>query len=195
MAFLNIRFPENISYGANGGPEFNTNVVIITSGYEQRNANWSSSKLSYDVSHAARTADQIKELIAFFRIAKGRANSFRFKDWMDYQAVEGTLINTTGLTFQLYKVYDNDAGQYLRKITKPVSVSIYKNDVLLDPLDYVLDLNTGLVTFDTVESDDVLTWDGEFDVPARFDTDQLKGEIISPNIYGWSSIPIVEVRE
>jgi uncharacterized protein (TIGR02217 family) len=46
---------------------------------------------------------------------------------------------------------------------------------------------------------DLLTWTGEFDVPCRFDTDQMKGDIIDklPTgdlIVGWQSIPIVEIR-
>jgi uncharacterized protein (TIGR02217 family) len=46
---------------------------------------------------------------------------------------------------------------------------------------------------------DLLTWTGEFDVPCRFDTDQMKGDVIDkhPNgslIVGWQSIPIVEIR-
>ncbi|UJQ20881.1 DUF2460 domain-containing protein [Wolbachia endosymbiont of Delia radicum] len=28
MSFTEIRFPENISYGSTGGPEFSTDVVI-----------------------------------------------------------------------------------------------------------------------------------------------------------------------
>lgn len=46
---------------------------------------------------------------------------------------------------------------------------------------------------------DVLTWVGEFDVACRFDTDQLKGEIVEKNvskglIVAWSAIPIIEIR-
>lgn len=198
MAFLDIRFPDKISYGAIGGPEFNTDVVIINSGYEQRNANWSIARSSYDVSHAARTTEQMRELVAFFRIAKGKANSFRFKDWLDFECDNGILVSLnseSAFLYQLYKPYDNDAGQYLRKITRPNEISLYRNDVLVDPLDYVLDINTGIVEIETVASDDVFKWTGTFDVPARFDTDKLEGEIIAPDVYGWSSIPIVEVKE
>ena len=44
------------------------------------------------------------------------------------------------------------------------------------------------------QSTDTLAWSGQFDVPMRFDTDQLVGQIIAPNLYSWSSIPLVEVR-
>ncbi len=41
MSFTEIRFPENISYGSTGGPEFSTDVVTTHNGCEQRNINWS----------------------------------------------------------------------------------------------------------------------------------------------------------
>lgn len=45
------------------------------------------------------------------------------------------------------------------------------------------------------QATEALTWSGEFDVPARFDTDRLDAEIIGPGpILSWGSIPIVEVR-
>ena len=38
MAFHEIRFPDNISRGARGGPERRTQVVELASGDEERNA-------------------------------------------------------------------------------------------------------------------------------------------------------------
>ena len=40
-SFHEIRFPDNIAYGATGGPEFATTVVATGSGHEKRNVNWS----------------------------------------------------------------------------------------------------------------------------------------------------------
>ncbi len=39
MSFTEIRFPENISYGSTGGPEFSTDIVTTHNGCEQRNYN------------------------------------------------------------------------------------------------------------------------------------------------------------
>jgi uncharacterized protein (TIGR02217 family) len=39
--FHEVRFPDNIAYGATGGPEFATTVVATGSGHEKRNVNWS----------------------------------------------------------------------------------------------------------------------------------------------------------
>jgi len=42
---------------------------------------------------------------------------------------------------------------------------------------------------------DALTWAGEFDVLARFDTDKMELAKVAPNAYSWDGIPIIEVRE
>ena len=78
------RFPENVSYGASGGPAFKTDVVIVNSGFEQRNQVWAKARASYDVSHAAREKTLMETLVAFFRSVRGRAIGFRFKDWQDF---------------------------------------------------------------------------------------------------------------
>lgn len=47
---------------------------------------------------------------------------------------------------------------------------------------------------------DVLTWSGQFDVPVRFDVDEMKKQIMDRNgaagdlLVDWGSIPIIEIR-
>lgn len=52
MAFHEVRFPDNISRGARGGPERRTQVVELASGDEERNASWANSRRRYDVAYA-----------------------------------------------------------------------------------------------------------------------------------------------
>lgn len=189
-SFLDIRFPPLISINAIGGPEFLTDVVIVASGAEARNQNWSRERLRYEVSHAARRETQWRELQAFFRIVAGRAHSFRFKDWTDYIAVSGAGIfqdadSGSPLGKQMYKTYSFGGQTYYRKITKPVSGKITTDAV---GLDYA----TGIATSGTF-------WYGQFDVHARFETDEMKAETIDKSgdelLVGWRSIPVIEVRE
>ena len=58
MAFHEIRFPDNISRGARGGPERRTQVVELASGDEERNASWANSRRRYDVAYGIRRADE-----------------------------------------------------------------------------------------------------------------------------------------
>jgi uncharacterized protein (TIGR02217 family) len=37
--FHEVRFPDNIAFGATGGPEFATTVVATSAGHEKRNVN------------------------------------------------------------------------------------------------------------------------------------------------------------
>lgn len=41
---------------------------------------------------------------------------------------------------------------------------------------------------------DALTWSGQFDVPARFNTDEMRVSIESFQIYEWGQIPVWEIR-
>ena len=51
MAFHEVRFPDNISRGARGGPERRTQIVELASGDEERNASWANSRRRYDVAY------------------------------------------------------------------------------------------------------------------------------------------------
>jgi uncharacterized protein (TIGR02217 family) len=54
MAFHEVRFPDNISRGARGGPERRTQIVELASGDEERNASWVNSRRRYDVAYGIR---------------------------------------------------------------------------------------------------------------------------------------------
>jgi Conserved hypothetical protein 2217 (DUF2460) len=77
--FHEVRFPDNIAYGATGGPEFATTVVVTGAGHEQRNVNWAEARGRWDVASGLKKQAQIDELIAFFRARRGKAYGFRFK--------------------------------------------------------------------------------------------------------------------
>jgi uncharacterized protein (TIGR02217 family) len=287
MAFLNVRFPECFSYGAQFGPMFKTDVVVVNSGYESRNRIWQYARIMADVSQNVKTLDDFETLQAFFNLAAGKANAFRVKDWTDYvvplsRGLLGTGVGTGDPTYQLVKRYTTAAQNYDRPITRPVSgqVAVTRNGspvvfgvgvgnisvnvdtgvvtFVNDALALVTSFTVGATTSVTLASNpgtltagqrlwldgftgidagllngrshvinsvvgstfvlatntagktiantaaigrkypqttDTLAWAGQFDVPMRFDIDQLVGQIIAPNVYSWSSIPLVEVRD
>lgn len=197
MSFLDVRFPVTISYGAVGGPEWRTDVVILDSGHEQRNQNWSSARCRWDVAQACKTDAMRSALIAFFRVARGRANSFRFKDFTDFEVAsgEGVLSAVGDGTYQLQKRYTNAGGTYDRDITLPLSVLLYRNSTLLtEGVDYNLNDTTGVVTPIGSPTTIPTSWIGEFDVPARFDTDRIGLVAEDIDFFRSQSIPIIEVR-
>ena len=197
-SFHEVRFPDNIAYGATGGPEFATTVVATGSGHEKRNVNWSEARGRWDVASGLKKQAQIDELIAFFRARRGKAYGFRFKDWTDYKAI-GQLLGTgdDALTqFQLVKHYPSGSVIEVRTITKPVAgtVKVYLDDV--EQLSgWSVDTTTGLVTFSTAPALGVeVTADFAFDVPVRFDTDHMAVTIETYQLHTWQQIPIVELR-
>ena len=197
-SFHDVRFPDAIAYGATGGPEYLTDIVILQSGFEQRNQSWDSARARYDVSTGIKNRTQATEVISFFRARKGRAYGFRFKDWSDYRVI-GQLIgagNGTQTAFQLTKTYTSGGENETRPLKKPVSgtVKVYKDGVLQSS-GVAVDHTTGTVTFAAAPAAGVLiTADCEFDVPVRFDTDRLAIRIQSHELFVWDQIPLIEIR-
>ena len=135
MAFHELRFPDNISRGAKGGPERRTQVVTLASGDEERNASWANSRRHYDAAYGIRRADDLAAVIAFFEARNGRLYGFRWKDWADYKsclpsaavtAFDQPLGTGDGTTtvFQLKKLYASGSQTWTRTILKPVAGSV-----------------------------------------------------------------------
>lgn len=290
MSFYEVQFPVGISYGASGGPSYDTEVVTFVSGFEQRNINWSVARLKYDISHNIKNQAALDQLIVFFRSMRGRAHGFRFKDWADYQVtlangVLGAGVGTGAPTYQMGKSYAQaGANAEVRALKKPVAGtgSLTRANVAVtlgtSSGNAAIDTTTGIVTFvpdssssaasitvgstTTVvlngnpgtlvagqnlylngfagtdvalvngvshyinsvsgtgpftftlatvttgksislgsgigykypQATEALAWSGEFDVPCRFDTDELKASIVVFQTYSWSGVPILEIR-
>ena len=197
--FDEVRFPEDISYGAIGGPEYLTKIIPLNSGNEYRNITNSLSKLKYNISYVVKTNEQISKLLTFFRARRGKAIGFRFKDWSDYSA-QNELIgigNDVITQFQLIKIYKSGNSKYIRKITKPVlnSIVLYcdKEKSISDT--YQIDYTTGIINFNSpIKKNTKIYANFKFDVPVRFDVDFLPISIDSKNLYSCNNIKLVEIN-
>lgn len=207
MAFHEVRFPDDISRGARGGPERRTQIVELASGDEERNASWANSRRRYDVAYGIRRADDLAAVVAFFEARNGRLHGFRFKDWGDHksclpsgtQAPTDQTIGTgdgTVTQFQLVKRYSSGAQSWTRIIAKPVagSVTIALNGTP-QVLGWSVDTTTGLVTFAAPPAADIAITAGfAFDVPVRFDRDALDVTLDLERLGSITSIPLLEIR-
>ena len=207
MAFHEVRFPDNISRGARGGPERRTQIVELASGDEERNASWADSRRRYDVAYGIRRADDLASVVAFFEARNGRLHGFRYKDWADYksclpsQAITATdqqIGNGTGSTqaFQLTKRYTSGAQTWVRTITKPVAGTVRVALGMVEQMSgWTVDTTTGLITFTTAPACGVIVRAGfEFDVPVRFDSDTLDVTLDFERLGSITSIPLLEIR-
>ncbi len=207
MAFHEIRFPDVISRGAKGGPERRTRIVELASGDEERNASWANSRRRYDVSYGVRRADDLAAVVAFFEARNGRLHAFRFKDWSDYKSclpsatpaptdqIIGTGNGST-TTFALTKTYASGAQSWARAILKPVAgtVAVSLNGVAQGS-GWSVNTTTGIVTFAVPPTTGAVIRAGfEFDVPVRFDTDELPVTLDIERTGSIPSIPLIEVR-
>ncbi len=211
MSFHEIRFPTHISRGATGGPERRTDVVVMGSGFEERNARWAHARRSYNAGYGIRSLDDLYAAIAFFEERRGRLYGFRWKDHADWKScapeaaptatdqVLGTG-NGSRTAFPLLKRYGVFHAPYDRSITKPVAGTVrlaVGGAVLEEGIDFDLDGAHGVVTFRsarTPEPDALVTAGFEFDVPVRFDTDRLEVNLAGFRHGAIPAIPIVEVR-
>ncbi|MFN3615675.1 MAG: TIGR02217 family protein [Rubrimonas sp.] len=207
MAFQEVRFPDNISRGARGGPERRTQIVELASGAEERNASWANSRRRYDVAYGIRRADDLAAVVAFFEARNGRLHGFRFKDWADFKSCLPSQMpgptnqpigtgNGAATLFQLTKRYTSGAQCWMRAITKPVAgtVTIALNGTP-QASGWSVSTATGLVTFTSAPAAGVAITAGfEFDVPVRFDTDALDVTLDLERLGSITSIPLVEIR-
>jgi uncharacterized protein (TIGR02217 family) len=211
MSFHDTRFPTAISRAASGGPERRTDVVVLGSGAEERNARWADSRRAYNAGYGVKSLDDLHAVIAFFEERRGRLHGFRWRDPTDWkscppEAAPTALDQDIGLgdglsgLFQLSKTYGSDFNPWTRDITKPVAgtVLIAVAEVAQTPgTHYTVDHATGIVTFSAEHipaPDAVVTAGFEFDVPVRFDTDKLEINLQGFRHGAIPSIPIVEIR-
>lgn len=207
MAFHEIRFPDNISRGARGGPERRTQIVELASGDEERNASWANSRRRYDAAFGVRRADDLAIVVAFFEARNGRLYGFRWKDWGDYKSclpsgTPSSIDQVIGVgdgattSFQLVKAYSSGAQTWVRTITKPVvgAVKVAVDDIE-QASSWSVDTTTGQIIFATAPANSVAITAGfEFDVPVRFDTDMLDVTHDIERLGSITSIPMIEVR-
>lgn len=197
MSFLEIRFPESIAFNSSSILEFNTTIIKSKNGYEQRNINWNTNKMKFNIINGIKTKAELDEVITFFRNVRGAGYGFRFKDWTDYQAENQYIGVGNGKTkeFQLIKSYRvSDNIVYYRKITKPVisTVRVFINDI--ESKDFNIDLTSGLITLNTVpEIDSIIKANFEFDVPVRFENDIMEITMNSINSGNIKDITLIEI--
>ena len=209
MAFHEVRFPANLSFGSVGGPERRTEVVTLANGYEERNTPWAHSRRRYDAGAGMRSLDDVEELVAFFEARRGRMHAFRWKDWGDYKSClpsrsvgfEDQVIGIgdgVRTAFALTKTYRSGSQDYARPIRKPVVGTIrvgLQGDPQVELVHYTVDASSGEVSFGTAPDVGVAVTAGfEFDVPVRFDTDLIQVSVASFQAGDLPSVPVLEVR-
>jgi len=209
MAFHEVRFPADLSFGSIGGPERRTDIVTLTSGFEERNTPWAHSRRRYDAGLGLRSLDDMASLIDFFEARQGQLFGFRWKDWADYKSCapsqdvssdnqEIGVGDGSTVAFQLVKVYQSGEASYTRPITKPVAGTVVVRVAgveFVEGVQFTVDETSGVITFDQAPvGGAVITAGFAFDVPVRFDTDRINVSVATFRAGQVPDVPVVEVR-
>ena len=276
-SFVETRLEIGKDYGAVGGSEFNTTVIEMGSGREKRNSNHANNLGRWDLGSRNLIKADIEYLHGFFRARRGKAQGFRYKDWLNFDVIDQDAKPAGYSTIQLVKDFTDGGVTETQVISKPVATgfSMLRNGGAFSG--YSLDDTTGVITLtedvsfsisgitkaangvvtsvghtysdgdeifmtaingmtelngvvaiisgvsgdtfnlniDTtnyssytsggfakkfVQSSETLTWTGEFDTPARFDTDTFKAEFIhyrdsdKEAVFNLQSLPVVGLK-
>lgn len=210
MTFHDVRFPAKLSFGAVGGPERKAEIVELANGHEERTTPWSQSRRRYDAGTGLRSLDDVAEMIAFFEARDGEIHAFRWKDWADFKSCAPSAqcnaedqqigVGDEATTqFQLVKHYGDAARGFDRIIRKPVLGTVrvsVSGEPAQEGIDWQVDVTTGIITFAAPPIEEAIITAGfEFDVPVRFDTNQIVTSVSNFQAGEIPSVPVIEVRQ
>ena len=130
------------------GPVFQTTVVKLAGGYEDRNQDWPVALWRYDVSLKNRPLSEIRAFMAHVLGRRGAANSFPLRDPLDNELTDENIGTGDGTTaaFQIKKTYTDTDRPYQRPITI-VSNLVVKVDGVTKTVTTHYTESGGLITF------------------------------------------------
>ncbi len=210
LGFDEVVFPLAVSLRAAGGPARRTEIVVLGSGREVRNARWADSRRRYDAGSGVRSLDDLHEVLAFFEARRGRLHGFLWRDPLDDRSsppsrdpAPGDQRIATGdgvtTTFQLVKRYASGGREWVRDIVRPVAGTIRLAVAGVEKTigDGFTVSQAGVVSFapGEVPPDGAIVTAGyRFLVPVRFDTDEIRVDMTAFVAGEIPSIPLVEIR-
>lgn len=209
----NVRLPEDIERGASVGPMFSTSIVALSSGKEDANQDWSEDLIVADIAYGLmpdeRDSDEdiengFKRILDFFILRRGRHRGFLFRNPLDSVGTNQPIIAYPSIprTFQLAKTWKDEATSYTKRITRPVASSIVllRNGVVIPQsggagVPAWSHVGQGKIVFTGDVPAGTYTANFTFDVPMRFETDNLR--IVLENLKAGEvpEITIQQIRE
>jgi uncharacterized protein (TIGR02217 family) len=198
MTFYATEIDACPAYGWQGGPSIDVLIKRLVSGREKRKPQSFVRLHSYILPYQNITdRDYLEYIKSAYMALGGPTDSFLVKDYGDFLAIDEPLgVSPAGSTpVQLLRTYSFGSASHSRAITKPVSGAVISQNGI--PKAGTLDTLTGLFTPTTAwTAAAVLTWDGEFRVPVRFDQMTLTSTIdnrTGPHYAVNGSVTLIEV--
>jgi uncharacterized protein (TIGR02217 family) len=208
-AFHEVLFPLDISLRSRGGPQRRTEVVVTGSGREERNQRWAHARRRYEAGYGVRGLAALHEVLSFFEERRGRLYGFRWRDRLDDRSCPpgrepsptdqriGTGDGATA-AFRLAKTYGAGFAPYRRPVAKPVagSVVVAVNGTPSPAGRLDVDHASGTVAFragSIPPAGAAVTAGFRFDVPVRFDADEIIVDLEAFAAGAIPDIPLIEI--
>lgn len=217
--YHNVVLPPSYSAGSTYSVGFDTRVTELENGQEERLVRYApGGRRRYQLHRGIDNVTGIHTLYKFFIARAGAANSFKFFDVQDHSTafantappysadppteVDIDLQFVSGTTYQCVTGYDDGQGfTVVRAVTKILEATydarFTVNGVEVFGLDFTLDTETGLVTFDPALAPiNSATWGGEYYTVVRFSqaTDEAF-RVVMPAAPGTQELPSIELIE
>jgi uncharacterized protein (TIGR02217 family) len=184
MAFINQRMSRGVAAGFTVSDVWQTLIIQLANGREQRNAQHLFPKWRARANYAAFAPATRLELRSMFMACRGQLHAFRFRDESDgsasYTAINQPLLTVGGVTY-LTMAYTFGSETAYRLIQAPVTATLSGAGSI--------DMDTGIVTGASPGD----TWSGTFDVWVRFDSDDNAITAEAQNLHR-TDIGLIEVR-
>lgn len=208
-SFDDVLFPLEVALRAAGGPERRTEIVVLGSGREVRNARWADSRRRYDAGSGIRSLDDLQAVLSFFEARRGRLHGFLYRDPVDDRSCSpsrepGPLDQRIGTgdgvttVFTLRKTYGAPVRPWEREILHPRRASVrvaVAGEEERAGVDFTVASTGGRVTFARPPvTGAAITAGYRYDVPVRFDTDEIRVDMTAFLAGEIPSIPLVEIR-
>ncbi|KPB02280.1 DUF2460 domain-containing protein [Ahrensia marina] len=198
--FHDVNFPARLKFNVSGGPEMRVDVTRLSSGHERRNKRWSAPLRRYLISVGQRPLDEIQVLTAFFEARSGPLYGFRFRDPFEHSTAalnQNVSANDVeigigdGVATEMNLILGNG-----RQVTHPIEDSLR---VAVDGVEiftgFSFDQSSKKLVFDQAPaSEEAISAGFQFDVPVRFENEQLVATRTVNNAGEVSDITLLELR-
>ncbi len=207
-SFDDVLFPLEVALRAAGGPERRTEIVVLGSGREVRNARWADSRRRYDAGSGIRSLDDLQAVLSFFEARRGRLHGFLYRDPVDDRScapsrepgpLDQRIGTGDGVTtvFALRKTYGAPVRPWEREICHPRRESVRLAVAGVEEptgVGFTVAATGGHVTFARAPAAGAeITAGFRFCVPVRFDTDEIRIDLTAFFAGEIPSIPLVEI--
>ena len=186
--------------------------MLLSSGHEERNTRWADSRRRYNAGTGVHSIADLHTLIDFFEERRGRLYGFRWRDRGDWKSCPPDETPAAGRPGDRHGrqrdrrlparedvwrrhrdpiAHDREAGRRARCALRSTARQ------QTEGTDFLVDTATGIVTFQPGHVPDdgaAVTAGFEFDVPVRFDTDQLTMNLSTFEAGDVPNVPVVEIR-